>query len=137
MDLGNLLAGMMVCHSKCKTVNTTLITKQAQKECLFQYETVPVLSDSNGFMMPFCFHIMVKKEAPLFVKYGVKAVSVLFPPDSRTLEILLIEEAGRKDNMPFTDVKRFETVDELMVTLDKIANGNGMRTKPPVGSDRV
>jgi len=124
MDLGNLMAGMMVCHSKCKAVNTTLITKQEQKQCLSKYETVPVLSDGAGFMMPFCFHIMVKKEAPLFVKYGVKAVSVSYPPDSRTLELLLIEEAGRKDDMPFDDVKRFDTVDGLMVTLDKIADGD-------------
>ena len=122
MDI--LLRDMGQCHLKCKKINLILITVQSLQEHLEKYKTVPKLESGTGCMMPFCFHIGVKEEAPLFVKYGVKAVSVSFPPDSRTLEILLIEEAGRKDDMPFTDVKRFGTVGELMLTLDKIADGD-------------
>ena len=44
-----------------------------------------------------------------------------YPPDSLTLEILLCEQDGRSHDMPFMDVKRFDSVDELMVFLDKLS----------------
>ena len=115
---------MVECHVKCTKINTILITVQKLEEHLVNYKTVPKLEAVTDFIMPFCFQIDVKEGAPLFVKYGVKAVSVSFPPDSRTLEVFLYEQEGRKDDMPFISVQTFGTVGELMMFLDNIANGD-------------
>lgn len=122
----DILPDMEQCHLKCKKVNAILMAVQALQEHLVKYETVTKLEYGIGFMMPFSFRIDVKEDAPLFVNYGVKSVSVSFPPDSRTLEIFLIgrKEGSKEDDMPFTSVKRFGSVGELMVTLDKIADGD-------------
>ena len=120
----DLLRGMAQCHEKCKKINLSLLTVQILGEHLAKYEAVPILEEGRGIVMPFCFRIGVKRETALFVKYGVKTVSVSFPPDSRTLEILLIEEEGRKDDVPFADVRRFGSVGELMVFLDRIVDGD-------------
>lgn len=88
---------------------------------LVRYNTVPHLeTNQNSLLQSYAFRIGVKEDAPLFVKYGVKEVSISFHPDSRTLEILLWEQEGRKDDKPFDDVKRFDTVGELMVFLDNM-----------------
>lgn len=111
-------------HLKVKNINMLLKTVQSWKEHLKKYKKVPKLGNGNGIIKPYNFQIDLKEEAPLYLKYGVKAVSVSFLPEKRTLEILLLEQEGRKDDMPFTNEKYFDSVGELMVALDKIADGD-------------
>jgi hypothetical protein len=121
--LDSLARRSLKSHSKIMVVNTVLKTAQSWEVALRGYEPVPNVDPGVGQAIKvWNFRLQVKREMPLYTKYGVAEVSVALPPDCGVLEVYLFEDKGTsRDDMPFADIRRFDSVPKLMVFLDEMA----------------
>lgn len=108
-----------LCHLKMKIIHSVLGGAQFSQLQLQRYKRIPDLYDGA-----YCFNLDVNEDTPLFEKFGVWAVSISYPPDCKTLEILLRSREGREADAPFDDVWRFNSIGELMVFLDTMVAAN-------------
>ena len=121
----NMFRDSKQCNAVAVEINDICQTVQRLGLGLANYKTVSAIEHNPRLVMkPFCYQVDMKEDAPGFEKYGIKTVSVSYPPDTRTLEILLRPREGRERSIPFTDVKRFDTVAELLMYMDNVATGD-------------
>lgn len=144
----DMLASMDRCHVKAKAVHMAVAVLHIAKSDLQQYKALRLdgFPASTRLAKPFSFRLELETTNWLCGPLGPRGtVSISVPPDANncidlpfTIEIALFDEDSNivsKVTNKFTDIHRFSSVAELVVFLDKMADGRFVKDADNVSED--